>query len=60
MENKRHDDFIKAINTIQTHWYTMISKFEKIGLEKKINKLRRTVIVLSILVIILFVLVLID
>ena len=60
MENKRHDDFVKAIRIIQTHWYTMISNFEKIGLEKKINKLRRTVIILSILVIVLFVLILID
>ena len=60
MENKRHDDFVKAIDTIQTHWYTIISKFEKLGLEKRENKLRKMVIILSILVIVLFVLILID
>ena len=60
MEKKRQEDFVKAIKKMQSHWYTMMLNSERILLEKKVKKLRKTIIILSILVIILFIKILIG
>jgi hypothetical protein len=57
---RKQEDFVRAIETMKSHWYTVILESEKRLLEKRANKLRKTVIILSTLVIILSILILID
>lgn len=57
---KKHEEFIKAIKTVQANWYTVMTNSAKISFENWAKKSNITIVILSIIIIILSILILIK
>ena len=57
---KKQEEFVKAVKTLESNWYIVISRWEQMNSEKKEKKLHNMIVILSIIVLILFVLILIK